>query len=117
MSVLTYMLVLFGLAFATEAVVELVIKSTFFAPVRKLASKMGYWTAELFKCGYCFSVWVAMGMIAAVPVVILPVSDWRVVNVILTLLVVHRLSNVMHNVIDKWTDKYYDMRYVNTDKN
>ncbi|KKL91952.1 hypothetical protein LCGC14_1889510, partial [marine sediment metagenome] len=41
---------------------------------------------------------------------------WYAVNVLLTLLVVHRTSNIMHNVIDKWTDKYYDMRYINTDK-
>jgi hypothetical protein len=112
-----YVLLVLGLAFATEAVVQLVIKSEFFAPIRRLASKLGPWTAELFQCGYCFSVWVALGMISVVPAVILPVSDWRVVNVLLTLLVIHRLSNIMHNVIDKWTDKYYDMRYVNTDKN
>ncbi len=111
-----WVLLIFGLAFATEAVVELVIKSQFFAPVRRLASKLGSWTEELFKCGYCFSVWVALGWIALVPAVIIPASSWHVVNVLLTLLVVHRTSNIMHNVIDKWTDKYYDMRYVNTDK-
>ncbi len=111
-----WVLLIFGLAFATEAVVELVIKSQFFAPVRRLASKLGSWTEELFKCGYCFSVWVALGWIALVPAVIIPASSWHVVNVLLTLLVVHRTSNIMHNVIDKWTDKYYDTRYVNTDK-
>jgi hypothetical protein len=114
---LIYVLLILGLAFATEAVVQLVIKSEIFSPIRRLASKLGYWTDELFKCGYCFSVWVALGMITVVPAVILPVSDWHVVNVLLTLLVVHRLSNIMHNVIDKWTDKYYDVRYVNTEKN
>ena len=111
-----WVLLIFGLAFATEAVVELVIKSQFFAPVRRLASKLGSWTEELFKCGYCFSVWVALGWIALVPAVIIPASSWYAVNVLLTLLVVHRTSNIMHNVIDKWTDKYYDMRYINTDK-
>jgi hypothetical protein len=113
----TYVLLVLGLALATEAVVQLVIKSEFFAPIRRLASKMGSWTAELFQCGYCFSVWVALGMIAAVPAAVLQVSEWRAVNVLLTLLVIHRLSNIMHNMIDKWTDKYYDMRYVNTEKN
>lgn len=112
-----YALLIFGLAFATEAVVQLVIKSEIFSPIRRLASKLGSWTAELFQCGYCLSVWVALGMITAVPNAILLVSDYPGVNVLLTLLVVHRLSNVMHNVIDKWTDKYYDMRYVNTEKN
>lgn len=116
MSYITYALVIFLMSFATEAIVELVIKSQFFSPFRNLMFRLGSWTTELFKCGYCFSVWVAMGMILAVPVVVLPLSNWRVVNVLLTLMLVHRLSNVIHNVIDKWTDKYYDMRYVNTDK-
>ena len=116
MSYITYAFVIFLIAFATEAIVELVIKSQFFAPFRKLMFKLGPWITELFKCGYCFSVWASMGMILAVPVVVLPFSNWRGVNLLLTLLIVHRLSNVIHNVIDKWTDKYYDLRYVNTDK-
>jgi hypothetical protein len=111
-----WVLLIFALAFATEAVVQLVIKSEIFSPIRRLASKLGPWTTELFKCGYCFSVWVALGWIALVPAVVIPASSWHVVNVLLTLLVVHRLSNIMHNLIDKWTDKYYDVRYVNTEK-
>lgn len=114
---LTFILIILGIAFATEAVVELVIKSQIFSPFRRLVSKFGSRTEELFKCGYCFSVWVALGWIALVPAVIIPASSWHVVNVLLTLLVIHRLSNIIHNVIDKWTDKYYDQRYVNTDKN
>jgi hypothetical protein len=113
----TYLLLVLGLAFVTEAMVELVIKSQIFSPFRRLVSKLGPRTTELFKCGYCFSVWVAMGMVLLVPSMVLPITDWRVVNAALTVLVVHRLSNIMHNVIDKWTDKYYDQRYVNTDKN
>lgn len=117
MSYVTYLLVIFLTAFATEAIVELVIKSQFFSPFRRLMFKLGPLVTELFKCGYCFSVWVAMGMISVAPIVILPISEWGIVNILITLLVIHRTSNVMHNVIDKWTDKYYDMRYVNTDKN
>ncbi len=111
-----WILLLFAISFATEAVVELIVKSEIFAPIRRLVSKLGSWTTELFKCGYCFSVWVALGWITAVPAVIIPASTYPGVNVLLTLLVVHRTSNIIHNVIDKWTDKYYDMRYTNTDK-
>lgn len=114
---LTFILIILGMAFATEAIVELVIKSSIFSPIRRLISKFGSRTAELFKCGYCFSVWTAMVMVSIIPVVVLPVTDWFIINAALTMLVVHRLSNVIHNVIDKWTDKYYDHRYVNTDKN
>ncbi|KKM86338.1 hypothetical protein LCGC14_1280070, partial [marine sediment metagenome] len=69
-----WVLLLFALSFATEAVVELVIKSEFFAPVRRFASKLGPWISKLFECGYCFSVWVALGWIALVPAVIIPAS-------------------------------------------
>ena len=113
----TFILIILGMAFATEAVVELVIKSQIFSPFRRLVSKLGPRTAELFKCGYCFSVWVAMVMVSIFPIVVLPITDWSILNAILLMLVIHRLSNIMHNVIDKWTDKYYDQRYVNTDKN
>ena len=108
-------LIIFTLALATEAAVELLVKSKFFEHPRQVLSRWS-WIKQLINCGYCTSVWVAMGFIAAVPVSVIPISDWAFVNVLITLLLVHRLSNIMHNVIDKWTDKYYDMRYVNTDK-
>jgi ABC-type iron transport system FetAB permease component len=103
------------MSFATEAVVELLVKSVVFEPVRKFVSRVN-WFKQLFSCGYCMSVWVAAAAVACVPVAVMPLSDFVLVNILATTLVVHRLSNVMHNVIDKWTDKYYDMRFVNTDK-
>lgn len=113
---LLWFLSLLILAFVTEASVELVIKSEFFRPLREQIFRLGPWFKKLFTCGYCFSVWVATAAVAAVPTVILPLSDLPLVNALITVFLVHRLSNVMHNVIDKWTDKYYDMRFVNTDK-
>lgn len=113
---LTYVLTLLVLAFVTEASVELVIKSEFFRPFREQTFKLGSWFQKLFTCGYCFSVWMAAAAVAAVPTVILPLSDLFLVNGLITVFLVHRMSNVMHNVVDKWTDKYYDMRFVNTDK-
>ncbi len=112
---LLYVLLIFVLAFATEATVELLVKSKFFEHPRQFLSRWS-WLKALINCGYCTSVWVALGFINAVPIAVLPLSDLPFVNVIATLLVVQRLSNIMHNVIDKWTDKYYDVRYVNTDK-
>lgn len=110
-----YVLLIFILAFTTEATVELLVKSQIFERPRQFLSRWS-WFKSLINCGYCISVWVALGFVTAVPSAVLPLSDWPFVNVIATLLVVHRLSNIMHNVIDKWTDKYYDMRYINTDK-
>ena len=113
---LTLVLIILGISFATEAMVELLVKSKFFEHPRQFLSKWS-WFKALINCGYCTSVWVAMIFITAAPVCIIPLSRLHFFNVLVTLLVVQRLSNIMHNVIDKWTDKYYDMRYVNTDKN
>jgi hypothetical protein len=110
-----YVLLILALAFATEATVELLVKSEFFKHPRQVLSRWS-WFKALINCGYCTSVWVAMGFIAATPASVLRLSDWAFVNVLITLLLVQRLSNIMHNVIDKWTDKYYDVRYVNTEK-
>lgn len=115
MSIGIYVLVLLTMAFATEALVELLVKSEFFRPPREFVSRWAF-PKKLFNCGYCMSVWVAMGMIAAIPTVMLPLSDWPFVNVLITLLLVHRMSNIMHNVIDKWTDKYYSLAHINSEK-
>jgi len=115
MSILTPVLLFLVLAFVTEAIVELVVKSEIFAPARELAFKLGSWTTSLFKCGYCFSVWVATGLVL-ITQLSYPLTGNKFIDLGLAVLVVHRLSNVLHNVIDKWTDKYYDVRYVNTEK-
>ncbi len=103
------------LVILTELLTELMIKSEIFKPLRNWIKSWGSWFDTLFSCGYCFSVWVA-------PVVVLiggisvPLTEYAWLNICMTALVVHRLSNILHNVIDKWTDKYYDMRFVNTEK-
>lgn len=113
---LIYALSILILAFVTEAVVEIVIKSEIFRPFREQMFRLGPWFKKLFTCGYCFSVWIALAAVSAAPAVVLPLSDIFGVNALVTVLIIHRLSNVMHNIIDKGTDKYYDMRYINSDK-
>ena len=108
----------FGLIFAvilTELLTELVIKSEIFEPIRNWIFKLGDWFEKLFKCGYCFSVWVAFGVVFLTQLSY-PLTGSLWLDLGLTALVVHRLSNILHNVIDKWTDKYYDVRYINTEK-
>jgi hypothetical protein len=110
-----FFLQLLGLVLVTEAIVELVIKSEIFRPVREQIFKAGDWFKKLFSCGYCFSVWVATGLVF-LSQTSYPLVGNKFLDLALAALVVHRLSNILHNVIDKWTDKYYDMRYVNTEK-
>ena len=103
------------LVFLTELLTELVIKSEIFRPVRNSIFKLGDWFTKLFSCGYCFSVWAAAGVVLISNTsYTLTGTYW--IDLGLTALVVHRMSNILHNVIDKYTDKYYDVRYVNTEK-
>ena len=99
----------------TELLTELVIKSQIFKPLRNWIKGWGSWFAELFSCGYCFSVWAAF-FVVIVGGLSVPITEHNLLNTVLTSLVVHRLSNILHNIIDKWTDKYYDMRFVNSEK-
>lgn len=99
----------------TELITELVVKSEIFKPIRNLIFRLGNWFQKLFSCGYCFSVWAAFGVVLLTQTSY-PLTGNKVLDLGLMALVVHRLANVLHNVIDKWTDKYYDVRYVNTEK-
>lgn len=104
-----------GMVVATESITQLVIKSTIFKPLRDLISRLGHWPEELFKCGYCFSVWVALGITLLSGFSVFPTTN-GLVGLFVTTMIIQRLSNILHNVIDKWTDKYYDLQYINTDK-
>ena len=99
----------------TELITELVIKSQIFKPVRNSIFRLGDWFKKLFSCGYCFSLWAATGIVVLTNTAY-PLVENDFVNLGLMALVVHRLSNYLHNFNDKYLDKYYDTRYVNTEK-
>ena len=99
----------------TELLTELAIKSVIFKPVRKFIGSLGGWFAELASCGYCFSVWAALGVVFLVDVSY-NFTEHSYLNLFLTALIVHRLSNYLHNFYDKYLDKYYDCRYINSEK-
>lgn len=121
MEILLYAALTIGVL--SEAVTELLVKSEIFRPVRHLASSLGGpLVSKLVSCGYCMSVWVAFGfttiaLFSPLSSLLLPGEPWSPLSVWFVVgLSGHRFSNVWHNVIDKWTDKYYDVRYVNTVK-
>jgi hypothetical protein len=98
----------------TELLTELAIKSVLFKPLRGRLRRLSGWLDELLTCGYCFSVWVAFGVVFLIQVSYSLVgSQW--VDLGLTALVVHRLSNYLHNFNDKFLDKYYDLRFINSE--
>jgi len=99
-----------------ELLTEIIVKSEIFQPVRqRLAKYLGGWFGKLLSCGYCFSVWSAFAVVFFTKTSY-PLIGQMYVDLSLSALVVHRFSNILHNVIDKWTDKYYDVRYVNSEK-
>lgn len=89
----------------TEAITEVVVKSELFLPIRSKVFDLGknnkffMWLHELLDCGYCFSVW--SGMFVAIlffrDLNLLHWSvDWFFIGVVL-----HRLSNLFHNSMDR----------------
>jgi hypothetical protein len=103
----------------TELLTELVIKSVLFKPLRKKLPNFFIpfheWVKELLGCGYCFSVWVAFG-VAFLLQVAYDLTGWYPVDLALTALVIHRVSNYLHNFNDCWLDKYYNLTRVNSEK-
>ena len=99
----------------TEAITELVVKAEIFLPVRSTLSLGGSFFKKLLSCGYCFSVWAAFGVAFMLD---FPPSftgylwgDYMVWS-----LLVHRGSNILHNCIDKWTNKWYSTLHVSSIK-
>ena len=85
---------------ATEAITELVVKSEFFEPLRKWLFESELKTLNfihrIVDCGYCFSVWAALFNI-----LILFILDYRIMDFVILTVVVHRLSNMLHFIIDR----------------
>ena len=89
----------------TEAITEIVTKSEIFNPIRAKIFSLGQsnkffsWLHSLLDCGYCFSVWA--GALTA----ILFFRDVNLIHVYIdwffVALVLHRLSNLFHNFVDK----------------
>lgn len=90
----------------TEAITEVVTKSEIFSPLRayvfKLSSgnKFFKWLHQLLDCGYCFSVW--SGAFTAA----LLFRDCELLHIFVIAIVLHRLSNTLHNIIDVLHNKF-----------
>ena len=87
----------------TEAITELLVKSEFFKPLRawffnRNNNKLCSFVHSAVDCGYCTSVWIAF----FVSIVLIDLSficdnvGWFV-----SWIIVHRLANVWHFVIDR----------------
>lgn len=94
----------------TEALVEVLSKSEIFSPVREWffdrreKRKVFKFFHSLLDCGYCLSVWVGtvVGLVLLDLSIIHPALDWFIVGLLL-----HRLSNLWHNIIDRTRHDLY----------
>lgn len=90
----------------TEAVTEIVTKSQLFLPIRRFFFKRKKYKVfnfihDLLDCGYCTSVWI--GVFASI---YLYHQSFGFIMLFLIGLVIHRLSNILHFIVDR-TNKGY----------
>lgn len=85
----------------TEATTEIVTKSQLFIPLRRFffkrkKHKICNFIHDLLDCGYCTSVWI--GVFASI---YLYHQSFSFIMLFLIGLVIHRLSNVLHFIVDR----------------
>lgn len=80
-----------------EALTEILTTSSIFEKPRMLLARNAF-LGELIHCGYCTSVWVSLSVAWIIPFALTPYF-W--LNYLLTVFVLHRLSNILHELIQK----------------
>jgi hypothetical protein len=98
---MTKLLIILFAIILTEAITQIITKSELFRPIRKFffekrANKLCKYIHDLLDCGYCTSVWVGWFVVIA-----LLYFDNIVINVFFAGIVLHRLSNILHFIIDR----------------
>jgi len=98
------------LIIATEATTNIITKSTFFEPLRewifkRRKKKVFGFVNNLIDCPYCTSVWVAMLLFCLYGLIPYFV-------IILSILSIHRLSNILHHMIDRIDPNRIDLEKV-----
>ena len=87
----------------TESITEIVSKSSLFEPVRKWfftrrQNNVFNFIHSLLDCGFCLSVWVGtfIGIVLLNFKIVGVFVDWFIIGLLL-----HKCSNVLHNLIDR----------------
>ena len=82
-------------AIIVEAITNIITKSELFKPVRAFFFEKNKWLHDLLDCGYCTSVWIGFGL-----AIYITYLECDIVNVFMLGLVLHRVSNVVHSLVD-----------------
>jgi Protein of unknown function (DUF1360) len=97
---MTILIILFAIIL-TEALTQIITKSEVFKPIRKFffdrrSNKLCSFVHDLLDCGYCTSVWAGWFVVIA----FLYLNN-VFMNVFFAGIILHRLSNVLHFMIDR----------------
>jgi hypothetical protein len=117
---------IFAIVFV-EATVEIEVESELFIAIRSRISQfsvfgrlkwLGWYFNGLLSCGYCLSVWISAVIALFIPTTILDANTvgsvigridatWPfvVVDYIIKIFVLHRLSNVWHELVYRWLER------------
>ena len=96
------------LALATEAITGIISKSDIFYSFRKWLFKKSRWLHGLVDCPYCTSVWIAVFLVSMYYVSQV-LSFYGFFKFFLYGFVVHRLSNIIHFIIDRLDPYHIDL--------
>jgi hypothetical protein len=76
---------------AAEALTQLVCKAEIFDKLREWLKNLSDFTNRLLSCPYCVSVWTATFTVGLY-------NFWDSISWFILLLVIHRMSNVLHDM-------------------
>ena len=90
----------------TEAITNILTKSSIFAPIREFLfnrrkNKLFEFLHDILDCPYCTSVWV--GVFCACMLYLYVIGQLPLILVLFfSGIVIHRLSNILHFIIDRF---------------
>lgn len=93
------------LMICVEAITEILVASSIFAKPREFIARRSGLLGELVHCGYCTSVWVSAAVAWIIPLWYWALVPHFWVSYLVTLFVLHRLSNLFHELISKWLNR------------
>jgi hypothetical protein len=100
--------ILFSLLFlvvCVEAVTEILVSSSIFQRPREFLALRSSFLGELVHRGYCTSVWVSAAAAWVFVWHIWAITPILWVSYLITVFVLHRLSNLFHELASKWLNR------------
>lgn len=108
---LVNLLILAILVICVEAITEIVVASKITLGIRNWLLKNAKFLGSLINCGYCTSVWVSATLAWFVPInmsaMVVDAGFFnKIIDYVIFLFVIHRLSNIWHEFIVRWLGRY-----------